>query len=62
MNKHSRLFAGFVVVAALLGCMHKTVPPHTRDDFAGPPAMPPLGVRNESSRLAPVFGPTQDYA
>ena len=62
MNKHSRLLASFVVVVVLLGCMHKNVPPHTGDDFAGPPSMPPLGVHSESSRLAPVFGPTQDYA
>jgi len=62
MDRYTRLFAGFVAVAVLLGCMHKNIPPPTGDDLVGPPAMPSLGVLNRSSRLAPVFWLPQDYA
>jgi putative cardiolipin synthase len=62
MNRYFRFFAGFVMVTALLGCMHKHVPPPKADDLAGPPSMPTLVVFSESSRTAPVFGPSQEYA
>ena len=62
MNRYAQLFAGFVVVLVLLGCVGKNVPAPTANDLAGPPTMPPLGVLSDNSRQAPVFGPPQDYA
>jgi putative cardiolipin synthase len=62
MKRYFRFFASFVMVTALLGCMHKHVPPPKADDLAGPPSMPNLVVFSESSRSAPVFGPPYEYA
>ena len=62
MNIYIRHFAVFWVLFSLLGCMHKSLPPSAADNPAGPPAMPPLEAPDQSARLAPVFGPVEEYA
>ena len=62
MNILSRLFTGLLIFMALLGCMHRNVPPPGTVDFAGPPAMPPLEKTvKDSPTAASVFGPPDTF-
>jgi putative cardiolipin synthase len=61
MNKYHRFLITFIVAAALLGCMQKTVVPPPAGEFADKPSMPRLEALSPGSRPAPVFGPPQEY-
>ena len=61
MNTYYRFLITFTVAATLLGCTQKTVVPPPAGEFADKSSMPPLRALSQGSRLAPVFGPPQEY-
>ncbi len=62
MNAYRRMviFAAFGTL--LLGCLHTNSVPPAADYPLSKPSMPPIGPLNKSSRPAPVFGPSQEFA
>jgi putative cardiolipin synthase len=62
MKRCRRFLIGFAVVAALLGCVKKNVMSPAADVLADQRSMPPLEALSKSSRQAPVFGASKEYA
>lgn len=52
---------GFILAAALLGCVQKNVVPPTARDPDNKPSMPSLGTFDRNKPLAHVFGPSKEF-